>query len=92
MIHFLGLPQLRLFICLYPDFWNWFSIEKLREFGLVFFIEVVVSSINLILGFESPKSEIYSSSYGPFPRIATSLVVYPVCGRFKKGLFGVEWD
>ena len=50
-VRFSGLPQLRLFICSCLDFWEWFLIRKRREFGLVFFIEVVAASMNLMLGF-----------------------------------------
>ena len=42
------------------------SVRKWTEFGLMLFIEVVAASINLMLGFESPKSDLYSLSYGPF--------------------------
>ena len=38
----------------------------------MFFIEVVVASVNLMLGFESLKLDPYSSSYGPFPEIGTA--------------------
>ena len=31
----------------------------------MFFIEVVAEFVNLILSFESPKLDLYSSSYGP---------------------------
>ena len=32
-------------------FWDWFSVGKRREFGLMFFIKVVAASVNLMLGF-----------------------------------------
>ena len=31
--------------------WDWFSVGKNRKFGLVFFMEVVDSSVKLMLGF-----------------------------------------
>ena len=31
--------------------WDWFLAGKWREFGLVFFIEVIPAIINLMLGF-----------------------------------------
>ena len=38
----------------------------------MFFIEIVVASVNLMLGFESPKLDLYISSYDLFPGIATT--------------------
>ena len=45
------------------------------------FIDIVAEIVNLILGFESPKLDLYSSSYGPFSRTATGynvLTLYTV--------------
>ena len=36
------------------------------EFRLVSFKEIVALYENLILGFESPKLDLYNPSYGPF--------------------------
>ena len=55
--------------------WDCFSIGKNGEFGLVCFIENVAAIVNLLLDFESPKLDLYSSSYGTFSGIATC---YPV--------------
>ena len=42
-------------------------VGKHREFGLVFFMEIIAASINLMYAFESPNLDLYISSYGPFP-------------------------
>ena len=41
-------------------------VEKKREFGLVFSMEIIAGSVKLMKDFESPKLDLYSSSYGPF--------------------------
>ena len=38
----------------------------------MFSMEIIAASINLMLAFESPKLDLYNSSYGPFPRTATA--------------------
>ena len=39
------------------------------------FIEIVAAIVKLMLDFESPKLDLYSSSYGPFSETATC---YPI--------------
>ena len=51
------------------DFGTDFGCKK-REFRLVLFMEIIVASVKLMLAFESPKLDLYSSSYGPFSRTA----------------------
>ena len=33
------------------EIWDWFSVGKLREFGLVSFIKLIAAFVNLMLGF-----------------------------------------
>ena len=41
----------------------------------MFFTEIIAASVDLILVFESPKLDLYSSSYGPFSWTATGCLV-----------------
>ena len=38
----------------------------------MFFVEIIAAFVKLIYDFESTKLDLYSSSYGPFPRTATT--------------------
>ena len=42
------------------------------EFGLVLCMEIIAASVKLMWPFESPKLDLYSSSYDPFPETATA--------------------
>ena len=86
MVHFLGLPQAVLFLpYTLSRFWDRFSIGKKSEFRLVFSIEIIAASINLMLAFESPNLNFYSSSYGPFSGTATGC---PVLTRYIVQILG----
>ena len=45
---------------------------KKREFGIFLSMKIIAASVNLMLDFKSPKLDLYSSSYGPFPRTTTT--------------------
>ena len=58
------------------------------EFRLVSFKEIVALSENLILGFESPKLDLYNPSYGPFSGTAKGC---PVLNKPTVQIFGTEF-
>ena len=46
---FLGCGNAALFWpCETSKFWDWFSVGKNREFGLVFFMEIIATSIKVL--------------------------------------------
>ena len=49
------------------------------------FIEIVAAIVNLMLDFESPKLDLYSSSCGPFSGTATC---YPILTLYNVQILG----